>query len=488
MKNSQTYTKFIRTLRQLSMVKKVKKNFGFDSPKELGSFVHTVRKQFSAQALKPYLNFQTRRLLRELPGQGIFMTGIESSDPWVDNRRRNQLKEAHDFYEHYQQRLRNIKELGVNWLRFGLPYSEAHPAPRVYEFTMFEKVEAECRSLGITLVADMLHFGLPEWMHAGNPDAPFFQNPNFPELFAEYAKVFAERFPEVRYFTVVNEPFVTAHFSAKLGIWNEKLVGLGNNNSAFIRAICNIAKAAVLGREAIEGVRKKQHKPAPIFVQNESFEKAFAEAGSGREAEAENFNLRRFAALDLIFGIYDSTMETFLAGQGISRDEYWWFMNHGSRQRVILGIDHYPWCIHTYGKESTRDHTPHDPYRLYELSVEYYKRYQVPLLHTEINAWPEFAKEMCLLTYLDLLRLRNEGIPVVGMTWYGDEYQVGWHHGLVGPGGFEETPVGLYYKGAAQPVAETFKRLLKQGFLPMKNSPLDALRKSLHSLSDYLTE
>jgi hypothetical protein len=90
----------------------------------------------------------------------------------------------------------------------------------------------------------------------------------------------------------------------------------------------------------------------------------------------------------------------------------------------------------------------------------------LPFIHTEINAWPEFAGSMCLLTYDALSKLRNEGYPILGMTWYGDEYQVGWHQGLIGPRGFEETPVGLHYKGEMQPVAQMFKDMVKHGFAP----------------------
>ena len=59
----------------------------------------------------------------------------------------------------------------------------------------------------IVPIVDLCHFGVPDWI--GD-----FQNPDFPELFAEYARAFARRFPWVQFYTPVNEMFICAMFSA----------------------------------------------------------------------------------------------------------------------------------------------------------------------------------------------------------------------------------------------------------------------------------
>ncbi len=393
------------------------------------------------------------------------MTGIESSDPWTGEARRNQLREAHNFYEYYSERLENIHSLGIRWVRFGPPYSETHLGPGRYDFALMDAVVEKCQQLGITIIADLLHFGLPDWLHADSEREPFFQNRRFPEAFAAYAEEFARRYETVSYFTPVNEPFVTANFSAKVGIWNERRSTPWHDDRPFVRAVANISRAAILSRQAIERVfRQQRRQTVPVFIQNESFEKAVVAPGSGREAEAGIFNLRKFAALDLITGHRDRAMKDYLLAQGLSKDEYAWFMREGSTRHMVLGIDYYPWNVHTLERDQTIDHDVSKPYELYDLTKEYYRRYKLPLIHTEINAWPDFAGSMCLLTFDALLKLRKEGYPILGMTWYGDEYQVGWHHGLVGPKGFEETPVGLYYKGQQQPVAQIFQGLAQHGF------------------------
>jgi hypothetical protein len=82
------------------------------------------------------------------------------------------------------------------------------------------------------------------------------------------------------------------------------------------------------------------------------------------------------------------------------------------------------------------------------------------LLHTEVNGVPELAIEICQKTYDILKKLSQEGYPIVGMGWYGDEYQVGWQTLLRGN---DEYLVGLHYKGETQPVALLFQQLLDQG-------------------------
>jgi beta-glucosidase/6-phospho-beta-glucosidase/beta-galactosidase len=77
----------------------------------------------------------------------------------------------------------------------------------------------------------LCHFGVPDWL--GD-----FQNPDFPTLFAEYAKAFAERYPWVRYYTPVNEIFIAATFSAQYGWWNERLA----SDRAFVNALKTYAK------------------------------------------------------------------------------------------------------------------------------------------------------------------------------------------------------------------------------------------------------
>lgn len=96
--------------------------------------------------------------------------------------------------------------------------------------------------MDIVPIVDLSHFGVPDWI--GN-----FQNSDFPALFADYARAFAQRFPWVRLYTPVNEMFICATFSAAYGWWNEQL----SSDTAFVTALKHIVKANILAMAAIHG-------------------------------------------------------------------------------------------------------------------------------------------------------------------------------------------------------------------------------------------
>lgn len=94
----------------------------------------------------------------------------------------------------------------------------------MYDWTWTDDVVAEMRTLQIEPIFDLCHFGVPDWL--GN-----FQNRDFPEYFAEYARACAAHYPHIKHWTPVNEPYIAAMFSAKYGWWNECL----QSEKAFVR-------------------------------------------------------------------------------------------------------------------------------------------------------------------------------------------------------------------------------------------------------------
>jgi hypothetical protein len=427
--------------------------------------VPTVPTANDASVIRNSWPKETTRLVRQIASvapHGIFSTGIENSDPWVATIRRNQLKEAHDFYENYEERLEKIRELGVTWLRFGEGYSFIHKGPDTYDFSITDKVLKKCNELGINVMIDLLHFGLPDWIHSDNPNNPYFQNEHFPFFFQRFVETLVRRYPHIKYFTPVNEPFVTAKLSALEGWWNEQRTDM----QSFVNAVINIARAAILAKEAIEKIWVEENRPdEPIFFQNDSFEVAYLGSGSNRQSEVDEFNnIVRFAALDLISGHFDERVMNFFQKYGLSMTDYGWFMVRGNTRRMVLGIDHYPWSVYTYGHDHIVGQTPADPYQLATLIKEYWHRYKTPMHHMEVNAVPEYAEFMCQRTYDAIFDLQKQGYPLVGMSWFGDDLQIGWQYGLRGPNSFEEYRVGLMYKGQLEPVGQLFKDLTRKGF------------------------
>lgn len=117
-------------------------------------------------------------------------------------------------------------------------------------------------------------------------------------------------------------------------------------------------------------------------------------------------------------------------------------------------------------------HTVAHPYILEDVMKDYYDRYKRPLAHMEVNALNEDAVTIFQQTANTIQRLRTTGYPVVNtMTWYGDEYQVGWQCGMDGDAAFDEHPVGLFYRGEPQPVAHLIRDVVNNGLtqLPIRS-------------------
>ena len=89
-----------------------------------------------------------------------------------------------------------------------------------------------------------------------------------------------ERFPWVRFYTPVNEIFVTATFSGQYGWWNERL----KSDQAFVTALKHLAKANLLAEEAI-----LEAQPNALFIQSESSE-YFHAADPAAQSRAAAFN------------------------------------------------------------------------------------------------------------------------------------------------------------------------------------------------------
>ena len=62
--------------------------------------------------------------------------------------------------------------------------------------------------------------------------------------------------------------------------------------------------------------------------------------------------------------------------------------------------------------------------------MQYYNRYHLPIMHTETNIKMPASKEWLLKQWANVHRLKNDGIPVVGFTWYSLQHQVDWDSAL----------------------------------------------------------
>lgn len=184
----------------------------------------------------------------------MFATGIENSYPTIKlpdgTVKRVDEMEKTGFYDRWREDFALVKDLGIEYLRYGVPYFKTHLGADRYDWSFADETFGELRRLGIAPIVDLCHFGVPDWIEN-------FQNPDFPELFAAYARSFAERFPRLRFYTPVNEMYIAATFSGQLGWWNERLA----SDQAFVTALKHLGRANLRAEEEILKVR-----PGTLFV------------------------------------------------------------------------------------------------------------------------------------------------------------------------------------------------------------------------------
>jgi hypothetical protein len=239
-----------------------------------------------------------------------------------------------------------------------------------------------------------------------------------------------------------------------------------------VTALKTAVRANILAEEAILGVR-----PGAVFVQSEATGYFHAESPGALE-RTHFLNQRRFLSLDFCYGHEVSAgMLVYLLDNGMTLDEYRWFLSHGQRLT--------PWCVMGNDYYASNEHLvppgdgplkPAGPvYGYYILTRQYFDRYSLPVMHTETNQrGAEDAVRWLRNQWMCLLKLKEDGVPLVGFTWYSLVDQVDWDSALRENKGHVD-PLGLYdLDRNIRPVGKAYRELIKEWreILPMESRRL----------------
>lgn len=379
----------------------------------------------------------------------MFTTGIENSYPTITlpdgSKKRVDEMEKTCHYKYWERDFELVKELEIDFLRYGPPYFKTHIAPGVYDWSFTDVAMDKLAKLKITPIIDLCHFGVPDWL--GN-----FQNPDFPHHFAEYAKAFAKRFPHLRLYTPVNEIFIAAMFSAQYGWWNECL----QSDKAFVTALKHLCKANTLAMQEILKIQ-----PAAAFIQSESTE--YFHPMDPEALDLANFlNQKRFLSLDLTYG-YPVTvaMYEYLLQNGMTKSEYAWFLENQEKSHCIMGNDYYVTNEHLVHADGTTQASG-EIFGYYVITQQYYTRYRLPIMHTETNIQMPASTEWLFKQWANIYRLKQDGVPMIGFTWYSLIHQVDWDTALREDAG-RVNELGLCdISRTIMPVGEAYRQLIRQ--------------------------
>ncbi len=380
----------------------------------------------------------------------MFATGIECSYPMIRNgTHRVDALETTGHYRRWREDLALTVELGIKVLRYGVAYHHVNTAPGRYDWAFPDAVFAETQRLGITPIVNLCHFGIPDWL--GNS----FQNPDFPRAFAEFSRAFAVRYPWVTLYTPVNEIFICAKFSALFGWWNEQLA----TERAYVTATRHLVQATLLAMREILAVQ-----PLAVFIQSESSEYTHAMCNCPpTKARADWENQTRFLALDLLYSReVRGDVYAWLLANGMPADEYRTYMTHGLHERCVMGNDYYVSNERVLQHDGSVSHVG-EVFGWYLVTKDYYDRYHKPVMHTETNLHQDQdAVAWLWKQWQNVRRMREEGVPVLGFTWYSLVDQVDWDTALREPNG-TVNPLGLYdIDRRLRPVGAAYRALIQE--------------------------
>lgn len=345
--------------------------------------------------------------------------------------------------------LGDVADLGVRVWRYGMPWRLAEPSPGVYDWTRWDRALDACRRHGLEPVVDLCHFGLPD--HFGG-----FCEPEWVDGFVNYVEAFLARYPEPRWFTPVNEPGITALFSARMGMWNDRLA----TEDDYFTALGNITLANL---EALSRIRADRD---GWWIGSEGFgcDLADPDDDAGIRAATDARDLQQ-AVWDLHLGVAPRGIATRMTDvvAGAIQERIESLVGVVPPNRVVAGHDIYPVSVAMHGTRAERPLTIADRVSAYETeAAAWHERYGVPFWISEtsnLGLPVDKGSEWLEALTTSLTAMKRRGLPVRGICWYsrGDQYD--WDTALTVPVG-NVTEVGLFdAERRPRPVAQAYASL-----------------------------
>jgi beta-glucosidase/6-phospho-beta-glucosidase/beta-galactosidase len=336
-------------------------------------------------------------------------------------------------------------DLTCRWVRYPLAWHRIETSPGVFDWRWTDERFELAQQLGLNLIVGLTHFGTPTWL----PDA--FGDVEFPAALERFARAVGQRYAGViRSVCPLNEPQNTALFGGEYGLWPPHGRGLSSYMAVLSRVAQGMVRAIAALRETIPDVEIVSCDPLEYaFTDDDADETTSPYLCESLRADVARRMRRRHVCLDLVTGRVDENHELrpWLIGHGFPQCDLNWFTRNSANVDVI-GLDYYPHteteiCISAEGYY--RQHIPEQPVGLYRAARDYWLRYQRPLMIAETSvtgseedrgAWLEY-------TLFEVRRLREEGIPVIGYTWWPVIDHLDWDGALLHHVGHIH-PVGIY--------------------------------------------
>lgn len=380
-------------------------------------------------------------LLGRRPSDFIWATGIENTFVPQTRPGHRSLDEYQlmGHYEHWREDLALARELGVGAIRWGVPWYRVEPIQGDFDWRWTDQVLPYLvEELKVLPIIDLMHYGCPFWLRRE------FAADEYPDAVAAYAEAFARRYAGlVHWYTPLNEPLVNALFCGKRGLWPPYL----RSDSGYVRVALQLIRGIA---RTVAALRRVDSHAVIVAVEASGLSRSASEDLAALAVEEEQ---RGFLTFDLLTGRVRPDHPLFP-----------WLVRNGAPVEVlkeiaaepvpmdVMGLNFYPqWSttqlfIDRRGRLSYRP-VEQDGAGFERMIDSYYRRYQVPVIVTETSARGDLEVRSRWLesSTVAIRRLRAEGIPVLGYTWFPLFTMIDWRYRF-GRGPVEEyrLELGLY--------------------------------------------
>ena len=335
---------------------------------------------------------------------------------------------------------------GATGLRYGASWPRVCPAPGVYDWSSLdERLEFAVRELGLTVIADLVHYGTPTWLDGAFADS------RYPTAVADFAAAFAARYRGlVDHLTPLNEPLTTASFCGLRGVWPPALSGWPGWVTVTLSIVDGI-------RRTVAGVRAAN--PEAVIVHVE----AAALYETRDETLAEHGRL--------LGGIGYLPTELLLGRVTSDHPLRAWLVSHGAPMSTLDSFLEEPPTLDVLGVNYYPDLTPRVIERvdgqvrqvtanrwtagLEQVLRAATSRFGLPTMVTEtsIEGAESVRRSWAEESIAAVRRLRAEGLDLRGYTWWPLLDFVDWSYAS---GGRNVEEFVLDPAGSATPAAEMY--------------------------------
>ncbi|MCU0507963.1 MAG: family 1 glycosylhydrolase [Anaerolineae bacterium] len=340
-------------------------------------------------------------------------TGIE--DTFIPHVRHGlRALDEYELTQHYAQWKSDfdlVAETGVHALRWGIPWYKVQPKPDVWDWSWTDAcLDYLVNVKGITPILDVMHYGTPLWMENS------FINCCYADAVAEYAAKVAERYGSlIQWYTPLNEPLVNASMCGYEGLWPPYLSG----DDGYFKMIMALTRGMIATVKAIAAVA-----PHWRTVQVEALWRNETRVESLQE-RVRLSNELQYIALDLTTGRVgeDHALTPRLRKNGVRESDLLWYRENAVDYDV-LGANFYPWSAKEMapaadGRMRAKSINTHGGH-VAAAVADFYNRYGKPVMITETSSLGGLAARERWMdgTINGMFSLREQGVPVVGYTWF----------------------------------------------------------------------